>query len=188
MSTSQTTDPSPWPENPTKDWLSKIVLRQAVKADLRAMEWEGEYTRYRRNYEEVFTRTKRSLAVMWLMELPGVGLVGQVLVQLDMDDRTCANGKTRAYIHSFRVREHLQGNGLGTWLMDHAEEDLIERGFREVTLNVAEENEGALQLYLRRGYQIIKHIPGRWSYYDDKGKLQHVAEPGFRLMKTLTDF
>lgn len=149
------------------------------------MEWEGEYARYRRNYADVFKRTKRSLAAIWLMDLPGYGLAGQVLVQFKMDDRSCANGRNRAYIHSFRVREALRGYGLGTRLMAHAEKDLLTRGFREVTLNVAEENEGALRLYKRLGYGIIKRIPGRWSYYDEKGKLRHVTEPGYRLMKRL---
>ena len=69
--------------------------------------------------------------------------------------------------------------------MRHIEEDLIKRGYRELTLNVAEENEGALRLYRRMGYQIVKRIPGEWAYYDDQGRLQTVVEPGFRLIKPL---
>jgi ribosomal protein S18 acetylase RimI-like enzyme len=186
MSTSHRTDPYPEQEKHPPEWVSKIVIRQAVEADLLDMEWEGAYTRYRKNYAEVYQRTTRGKAIMWVLDLPGFGLVGQVFVQLKMQDRNCANGKTRAYIHSFRVRPAMRGHGLGTWLMNHAEMDLNRRGFREVTLNVAEVNEEALRLYAKLGYEKIKRIPGRWSYYDDKGVLRHISEPGFRLMKRLS--
>ena len=185
MSTSQTVNPTSQPGGLPPDWPSRILLRPAEESDLIGMEWEGEFTRYRRNYAEAYTRSKRGLSLIWLLDLPGVGLVGQVLVQLKMDDRSYANGRTRAYIHSFRVREGLRGYGLGTRLMAHAEKDLAERGFHEVTLNVAEENEGALRLYKRLGYRILKKIPGRWSYFDEKGVLRHVTEPGFQLIKRL---
>jgi len=120
------------------------------------------------------------------MDLPGYGLVGQAFVQLAMSDWSIANGRTRAYLHSFRVRPAMRGYGLGTRLMNHIEKDMLKRGFREITLNVAEDNEGALRLYKRLGYSVIKRIPGNWTYQDDTGKLQHVQEPGFRLMKGLT--
>jgi len=151
------------------------------------MEWEGEFKRFRGVYADVFARTHRGLAVMWVAENPGKGLVGQAFVQLKMYDRSCANGKTRAYLHSFRVRPAMRNHGLGTKLMQIIEQDLIQRGFRELTLNVAEDNENALRLYNRLGYTVVKKIPGNWSFYDDRGKLQEVAEPGFRLMKMLTE-
>ena len=167
------------------DQLDGMRFRLAVEADLREMEWEGRYKRYRRVYKEVYQRASRGLALMWVAEMPAFGLVGQAFVQLKMRDRTCANGISRAYIHSFRVRPSLRSRGIGTALMAHIEQDLKARGFQEVTLNVAEDNPGGLRLYERLGYQIIKKIPGTWSYYDDRGKLQHVSEPGFRLMKAL---
>ena len=39
------------PQNPL---LAGMRIRQAVEADLREMEWEGSYKRYRRVYQEVF--------------------------------------------------------------------------------------------------------------------------------------
>lgn len=165
--------------------LDGMVFRQAVEADLREMEWEGSYKRYRRVYKDVFQRASSGLALMWVVELPSFGMVGQAFVQLKMRDRSCANGTNRAYIHSFRVRPAFRSRGIGSALMAHIETDLQRRGFQEVTLNVAEDNPGALRLYQRLGYLIIKKIPGRWSFYDDTGKLQHVSEPGYRLMKRL---
>jgi len=175
------------PSLPISEWLSSLRIRLAVKKDLRAMEWEGAYQRFRGVYADVFARTRRGMALMWVVEQPGGRLLGQAFVQLNMSDHTCANGKERAYLHSFRVRPEFQGRGLGSAIMNHIEKDLISRGFRELTLNVAEENEGALRLYRRLGYQILKKIPGKWSYFDDQGKLQTVIEPGYRLIKMLKE-
>ena len=185
MSDSQITNPASRDIKTRPAWLHRVVIRHVVEPDLPALEWEGAYSRYRRNYAEAFQRSKDGKAVMWVMDLPGYGLVGQAFVQLTMSDRSSANGKTRAYLHSFRVRPAMRGYGLGTRLMFHVERDMLRRGFREITLNVAEDNEGALRLYNRLGYKIIKRIPGNWAYYDDTGKLQHVQEPGFMLMKRL---
>ena len=173
--------------NPGDGWLSRVRYRKAVEADLREMEWEGAYKRFRQVYADVYHRAARGLALMWVAELPEFGLAGQAFVQLKMHDLSTANGKTRAYIHSFRVRPAMRGRGLGTAIMAFIERDLIQRGFKEVTLNVAEENEGAMRLYRRLGYTVVKKIPGNWSYYDDKGKLQHVVEPGYRLVKWLKE-
>jgi ribosomal protein S18 acetylase RimI-like enzyme len=167
------------------DWLSQIVFRHAQEADLRDIEWEGEYKEYRNVYMDVYLRAERGLAMMWLAELPGWGLAGQVFAQLKTNDRKTANGKTRAYVHSFRVRPVWRGRGLGTRLMEVVEADLASCGFREVTLNVGSDNEGALHLYQRLGYQVVKKIPGRWSYYDPNNVLKHVSEPGYRMMKTI---
>jgi ribosomal protein S18 acetylase RimI-like enzyme len=165
--------------------MEDIHIRKAVKADLRVMEWEGAYQRFRGVYADVFARTKRGLAVMWVAETEDNGLAGQAFVQLKMTDRSCADGRKRAYLHSFRVRPEIRGQGLGTAIMQHIESDLIRRGFKELTLNVAEDNPSAIRLYQRLGYRILKKISGEWSFYDDQGQLQHVSEPGYRLIKKL---
>jgi ribosomal protein S18 acetylase RimI-like enzyme len=172
--------------SPIEDgWLARVRYRKAVEADLREIEWEGAYSKYRQVYENVYQRAGSGLALMWVAELPEFGLIGQGFVQLKMHDHSCANGKDRAYLHSFRVRPAMRNRGLGANLMTFIEQDLIQRGFRELTLNVAEDNEGALRLYQRLGYSILKEISGKWSFYDEKGKLQKVVEPGYRLIKVL---
>lgn len=175
--TPQTDSPEPW--------LSQVVIRLAEKSDLREIEWGGAYREYRNVYREVYQRMESGLALMWVAELAEWGLVGQAFVQFKSNDRQAANGRTRAYVHSFRVRPAWQGRGLGSRLMEVVERDLLARGFREVTLNVARENEGALRLYQRLGYEIAAEVPGRWSYYDPDNKLKHVHEPGYRMLKRL---
>jgi len=174
-----------WSESQPPGWLDQVKIRLAAREDLHKMEWEGAFQHFRSVYADVYDRTRRGLALMWVAELPGNGLVGQAFIQLTMTDRTCADGEKRAYLHSFRVRPEVRNRGLGTAIMRHVEQDLRRRGYRELTLNVAEENQGAIRLYQRLGYKIVKRIPGEWAYYDDQGKLQTVVEPGFRLLKTL---
>ncbi|MBN2044282.1 MAG: GNAT family N-acetyltransferase [Anaerolineales bacterium] len=171
----------------TGNLLDGIRIRQAVQSDLRGMEWEGEFQRFRGVYADVFARAQRGLAVMWVAEVPGIGLAGQAFVQLKMADRSCADGRKRAYLHSFRVRPEFRGQGLGTAMMQYVEDDLIGRDFQELTLNVAEDNPDAIRLYQRLGYRIVKRISGKWSYYDDQGHLRQVSEPGYRLIKRLNN-
>lgn len=170
---------------PSYDFIKDLHVRPAVESDLREMEWEGSYKRYRRVYLDVFERMLEGKAIMWVVDLPAFGLIGQAFIQFKMTDSSCANGSTRAYLHSFRVRPALRNQGIGTALMNFIEDDLTQRGFRELTLNVAKDNPDAIRLYQRLGYRVLKHISGSWSYFDENGNLQHEIEPGFRLIKSL---
>ncbi len=171
---------------PGPDWLERTQIREARRTDLSAMEWEGEYTRFRHVYGLVYERSVEGKAVLWVADLAGVGLLGQVFVQLVTSDRyELADGKTRAYVHSFRVRPAYRGAGLGTRLMNQVEEDLARRGFSLVCLNVGQENEGARRLYERLGYHVADTDAGEWSYYDEKGILREVKEPGWKMEKRL---
>jgi len=177
---------SPPPYYLNDDWSSRVVIRQVESSDLRALEWEGAYKRFRRIYADVFERTQQGEAVMWIADLPGFGLIGQTFVQLNSDYRPeLANGKTRAYVHAFRVRPQFRNAGLGTRLMLTAEDDLRKRGYRAVILAVAKDNPGARRLYVRMGYEVIGAESGRWSYRDERGVLQHVVEPSWRMRKNL---
>ncbi len=186
MKTSDLNDPPQAVFDPGSPlWQAQVNIRPADAGDLPALEWEGEYTRFRQIYAEAFRRMRHGLARIWVMELDGQGVIGQAIVQFKMHEKGYANGGTRAYIHSFRVRPEWQGQGLGTRLLGIAEDDLREQGFQEVTLNVAKENVSAIRLYKRLGYEIFSETPGKWSYYDEKDILRHVHEPGYRMIKSL---
>jgi ribosomal protein S18 acetylase RimI-like enzyme len=70
--------------------------------------------------------------------------------------------------------------------MEIAEQDLIQRGFSYVTLNVGKDNPKAKRLYMRLGYEVVADEPGNWSYLDHRGKRQSVHEPAWRMQKQLT--
>jgi ribosomal protein S18 acetylase RimI-like enzyme len=162
-----------------------VIIRQATRNDLPALEWDGQYTHFRRLYAQAIRRAEEGEAVLWLAELPTFGLIGQLFVQLESHRTELADGSNRAYIYSFRVRANFQGAGIGTLIMQTAETDLKNRGYRNITLNVARDNPGARRLYERFGYTVVADEPGRWSYLDHKGRRRHVHEPSWRMEKEL---
>jgi len=83
------------------------------------------------------------------------------------------------------VRPEFRGEGIGTTLMETAEEDLRQRGFQLVSLNVARNNQDARRLYERLGYQVVAPEPGIWSYIDHRGRRRQVEEPAWRMEKEL---
>jgi len=172
-------------KTPEAFWLNQVIVRPVIDADLHRMEWDGEYAHFRRVYAEAYQRMQRGYTVLWVADLPGTGLVGQVFIQLVCDRPELADGSERAYLYSFRVRSQLRGQGLGTLIMDVVEDDLRQRAFQYVTLNVARDNPRAQQLYLRRGYRVIAPEPGIWSYPDENGIWHQVEEPAWRMEKVL---
>ncbi|RPJ37769.1 MAG: hypothetical protein EHM21_17775, partial [Chloroflexi bacterium] len=104
----KTTEPESSPE---AAWLRQVIVRTVAEADLPGMEWDGEYTHFRRMYAEAYQRMRRGYTVLWVAELPGTGLVGQVFIQLVCDRPELADGQERAYLYSFRVRSAYRGQG-----------------------------------------------------------------------------
>jgi ribosomal protein S18 acetylase RimI-like enzyme len=165
--------------------IEGLIIREATRNDLPALEWDGQFTHFRRLYAQAVRRAEEGEAVLWVAELPSIGLIGQLFVQLESYRNELADGHTRAYIYSFRVRPTYQGAGIGTSLMQTAETDLRRRGYHSITLNVGRDNPAARRFYERFGYTIVGDEPGRWSYLDHKGHRRHVHEPSWRMEKEL---
>ncbi|MCW5876017.1 MAG: GNAT family N-acetyltransferase [Anaerolineales bacterium] len=175
-------------ETAAATWLEGLTLRLATEADLPALEWEGEYAHFRKVYAQVFARARRGLALMWLAEEAAGRALAQLFVQLSSEaDPSAADGGRRAFIHSFRVRAELRGRGLGSRLLAHTEADLLARDFRQACLHVAHDNPAALRFYRRHSYRAIGTVAGEWSYYDHLGQLREVSEPGWRMLKDLSE-
>ncbi|HMD89725.1 MAG TPA: GNAT family N-acetyltransferase [Anaerolineaceae bacterium] len=166
-------------------WLNTVVIRNLVSADLPGLEWEGEFTHFRRVYAEAYERALRGLSVLWVADLPSKGIIGQVFIQLICDRLELADGQQRAYLYSFRIRPAYRSSGLGTNILQVVENDLRLREFKMVTLNVAKDNIRAQKLYERCGYRIVAHEPGVWSFMDECGAWHQVEEPAWRMEKYL---
>jgi ribosomal protein S18 acetylase RimI-like enzyme len=173
------------PATQAADWLPLIRIRYLQESDLPGLEWDGEFTHFRRLYADAFQRMQKQLAVHWVADLPGVGIIGQVFVQLTCDRPELADGYQRAYLYSFRIRPAYRDHGLGSRIMEAVEEDIRRKQFRVITLNVAKDNLDAQRLYRRRGYYIVAHEPGIWSYPDQDGVWHHIEEPAWRMEKQL---
>ena len=168
-----------------RSFLGQVVIRPVRQDDLPALEWEGEYTHFRRLYSEIFQNTTKGEALMWTADLPGMGLIGQLFVQLKSARKELADGQSRSYIYGFRVKPSFRGVGVGSRLLYAAEGDLAQRKFRWISLNVGRQNHDALRFYKRCGYQVVAAEPGRWSYQDEQGRRQEVHEPAWRMEKRI---
>jgi ribosomal protein S18 acetylase RimI-like enzyme len=162
-----------------------LIIRTGTQDDLPALEWQGEYAHFRRLFADAFQQVAQGRAILWIAEVQNSSLVGQLFVSLTSHRSDLADGVTRAYLFGFRVRPAYRSLGVGTAMMRTAEADLLERGFRQLTLNVGQDNVAALKFYERLGYHVIGPDPGRWSYIDDHGVRVDVVEPAWRMLKDL---
>ncbi|MEW5870265.1 MAG: GNAT family N-acetyltransferase [Chloroflexota bacterium] len=167
------------------EWLAQLRCRNITEDDLPALEWDGEYINFRRLYREVYQSACQGKAVLWLAELPGVNVIGQVFVQLHSARLELADGHKRAYIYGFRIKPAYRGFGVGARLLHAAEVDLCQRGFEWVTLNVGRDNPNARRFYERYGYYVVAAEAGRWHYLDHEGQRRDVHEPAWRMQKRL---
>lgn len=165
--------------------MKPVFIRQAKRDDLIDLEWDGEYTHFRRLYADTYSMVEQGKAIIWIAESDGAGLIGQCFVSLKGNRPELADGMTRAYVYGFRIRPDYRSQGIGTRMMYTLEEDLWSKGFRQVTLNVGKDNQDARRFYIRLGYKVVGDDPGRWSYIDDKGKRRDMHEPAWRMMKSL---
>jgi ribosomal protein S18 acetylase RimI-like enzyme len=169
----------------TRPTLIHLCIRSVTEVDLPALEWDGEYTHFRRIYAEAFQRQQQGLAVLWVAELPRRGLIGQVFVQFTCDRQELADGKQRAYLYSFRVKPAYRSLGVGTRLLDMLIQDLRQRGYHQLTLNVAKDNPRAHTFYARHGFDVVANESGNWSYQDNEGVWHDVHEPAWRMLRSL---
>ena len=162
-----------------------VNIRKVTVDDLESLEWDGEYRHFRRTYRENYNRTLVGTTKMWIMTHRLDLTIGQLFVQLNSNNHTLADGRHRAYIFSFRIRKEFRSQGLGTYFLNFAEDDLLHHGYKIITLNVAQTNHRALKLYEQNGYHVIGPDPGIWSYQNDDGEWIKMEEPAWRLEKNL---
>lgn len=167
----------------TSPIAQEVLIRHVSQDDLPALEWEGEFSHFRYIFSEAFRLMQLGDVIMWVADLPNFGLIGQLFIQLYGPNQLRPSEEPYAYIYGFRVRPKFRGQGIGSSLLQKAETDLVKRGFPRVTLNVAQDNPSARQLYERRGYHVVAPEPGNWSYLDHKGRRQFVNEPAWRMEK-----
>ena len=166
-------------------WMEEVIIRLLNETDLPALEWDGEFTHFRRMYADAFKRQQRGFSILWVAELPGYSIIGQVFIQLICDRHELADGLYRAYLYSFRIKPPFRSAGLGGRMLAIVEDDLKQRHYNRITLNVAKTNTRAQKMYEAHAYRAVAHEPGCWSYIDHEGNWQHVEEPAWRMEKTI---
>jgi len=169
----------------TSTLFTQLHIRCADEADLVALEWNGEYSHFRRLFADTYQQSILGLAKIWIARLGGDDVIGQLMVSLKGNRPELADGVTRAYVFGFRVQPAYRNLGIGTLMMRTVENDLWQNGFRYVTLNVARTNHAAHRFYERLGYLVEGDEPGHWSFLDQYGRRHEVHEPAWRMEKQL---
>lgn len=165
--------------------VASIVIRPAVEADLPKLEWEGRYLHFRNLFRRAFAEQGTGRRLLLVAAAPDGRLVGQVFIQLYSSDAQFADGHSRAYLYSLRVREELRGQGLGTRLLRAAEAELTRRGFHVAVIAASRSNPRARRLYERLGYRVFAEDPGEWDLIDPQGESRQYHDPSWLLEKTL---
>ncbi len=164
--------------------LSDVLIRHATEADLPALEWDGEYRKYRRVYRRAMEDARRGRRILFVAEI-GDEIVGQIFVQFSRQRSHKGGRASTGYLQSFRIKPPFRNHGIGTRLICEAEDALIERGHKRVVIAVAQGNQDARRLYERNGYSIFREDPGEWSFIDDQGTPQYISEPAYLMEKEL---
>ncbi|HUF40051.1 MAG TPA: GNAT family N-acetyltransferase [Anaerolineales bacterium] len=169
------------------DWLDGFEIRHLKNDELAGLEWGGEFTHFRRQFEAAYHEYLQGNGIPWIAVSRQDGqIVGQVFVLLSSRLRKeLADGRRRAYLYAIRVKPDYRGRGLGGRMMAVVESDLAARGYQSATLNVARDNPNAQRFYHRCGYRIVAPEHGQWSYIDHTGRRRHVDEPAWRMEKEL---
>ncbi|MDP2677005.1 MAG: GNAT family N-acetyltransferase [bacterium] len=113
---------------------------------------EERLAKIRSDVEKDIKKAEKGDRIVYGIENDGK-IVGTMQLVFRDDKEFYADGKTRAHLHHARVLEDLRGQGIGTKLMEEAENEAKRRGFTEMTLGVDEDNRQAVKLYERLGYK-----------------------------------
>lgn len=166
------------------DRPAEALIREAEPADLPDLEWDGQYRHYRRLFARAMEEAQQGRRILLLAEV-GERLAGQIFVQLNTRAAFASQGVRSAYLYAFRVKRPFRGRGIGSQLLQEAEQRLRQMGYGRVVISVARDNRAARRLYERHDYRIFAEDGGEWSYIDHQGVVRHVSEPAHVMEKWL---
>ncbi|MDF1499559.1 MAG: GNAT family N-acetyltransferase [Anaerolineales bacterium] len=161
-----------------------VRIRTATESDLDALEWDGKYAHFRRVYRQALREAQRDRRMIFVAEATDQ-VVGQLFVHLHSIWKSSFGGARTGYFHSFRVKPHFRNQGIGSRLLWTAEAALVDRNYANAVISVAKANLRAQQLYRQHGYSVYSEDPGEWSYVDHRGRLRHISEPAYVMVKAL---
>ncbi len=164
----------------------EFTIRPIEECDLPALEWDGMYLHFRRLFRQAYEDMRIGTRQLLMVEHKTTGeMIGQIFIQWTSSDPRYADGARRGYLYALRIKPAFRNLGLGTRILNAAENELRRRGMDTAAIGVEKNNPRARALYERRGYRIIADDPGRWSYLDHEGNIQEVLEPAWLMEKRI---
>ena len=163
-----------------------LKIRKANFDDLKRLEWNGQFTHFRKLFRRAYLEQNKGKRLMLVMDFNGYP-IARLFIQFINPERITTSNKNRGYIYSFTVMEHFRSLGIGTRMLATAEAVLRKKGYKLATISVAKHNTRALDLYKRQGYRMIGEDSGKWQYDDHEGNVHYVNEPSWFMKKSLRD-
>lgn len=137
-----------------------MIIRTVTDEDLPKLIWKGLEEWEETIYKEFAEREEKG--TLWLVAEENGEPVGQILATV--------KGKFgKPYLSALRVRPDLRGKGIGTQLIQKAEEALKRQGASIITISVDVENR-AIRLYERLGYVRVGEVRKEHWVRTYKGK------------------
>lgn len=158
----------------------EVTVRWCTARDLPDLEWFGLFHHHRAIFLDAFARHERGENLMLVADLNGFP-VGQAWI--DLLKRRAENA---GYIWAVRVLPPLQNAGIGSLLMQTAEQVLRDRGYEQAEVGVETENAGARRLYERLGYRCVGELSETYGYTTPEGAEVHHLVEQWLLRKPLT--
>lgn len=156
-----------------------VSFRLARKPDLQHLEWDGLFAKDRKIMQAAFKKQQNGEMLMVVADAAGKR-VGQVWLDLAR-----YKGERAAYVWAMRVACALQGQGIGSRLLQEAESLAANRGFSTLRLVVDIQNSRARKLYRRAGFRTKGRIVEREPYKTSTGRSVLLRRPRFVMEKGL---
>lgn len=97
----------------------------------------------------------------------GARLIGELHVMYQCEDTDKIIPAKRAYLYAFRIHKNYQGRGLGKYLLNCVIDCLSEKGYSEFTVGVEDDNERAIHIYKRFGFD--EFVARKYEEYQGDG-------------------
>ena len=171
-----------------EDWLDHVTIRLIRETDLPALEWDGEYTRYRKVYQEIYRNFQRGISLPYVAETAENGIIGQVFLTRKDPNPSFAGRSRYFFLSSFRIKPEFRDHGLGSRLMDICFRDVRSHRLRDIFLNCSSDNNRARRFYEKFGFRVVRLDEGKWSYINPEGLVVSEQQSAYLMRKTLPRF
>ena len=101
----------------TENWLKTVNIRMLREEDLPAVEWNGEYKRYRRIYREIYRNSQKGISIPLIAETAADGIVGQVFLSQKEPNPNYGIRTRYFFLSSFRIKPQFRDHGLGSLML-----------------------------------------------------------------------
>ena len=160
--------------------VAEIEIRPCRAEDLQQLEWYGLFGDQRKLFNTAFARHLQGENPMLVADLGGFP-VGQAWIDLAQNA-----GERVGVIWAVRVFPFLRGLGIGTRLIETAEDLARRHGCQWAEISVEPNNSDARRLWERLGYAYIRQAAEEFEVTNPEGVVaRHVADQ-FVLRKSLT--